>query len=1268
MKKKLLIGSSIFFGLVLVALLLLKLQKAPVESSNTNDIVKIHKENLESSPFKETLKLSKAERKALKIPPNRYFEEMYELTMNPITGRPDFENLRRVREQMLSQLSNRVPGDGIDNDWESRGPNNVGGRTRAVMFDPNDTSNETVFAAGVSGGIWKNSNISNPNSEWQRVNIPENLSVTVLVSDPNNSNIFYAGTGESYVNGDVNGDGLWRSLDAGVTWARVFGGRSGEVSFESVANITVNSPSTIVGNYNSVTTTSFGIPITSIISADVVLANEGGANPTQACNSFGPDASGKIALIRRGACNFTQKVRNAQDEGAIGVIVMNNVPGAPFNMGGTDSTINIPAVMISQEDGDLIEVALSSGTVNISLNPNTGDFTGILVPGIQHINDIKIKNNSGVSEIYVAAGDALYADAAGTGTIFAGPEIGVYKSIDNGNTFVELNLPLTAQGQKHEPNDIEVGADGKIWVSTTASTTFGNGGGEIFSSSDGVNFSRVFTVPNADRTQIAVSSQDADRIYVLAEVPGGVTMISTTDGFTSDITNLGLPDDADNGIPAEDFTRGQAFYDLVLEVHPTNDQVLFAGGIDIFRSDNGGGTDSSAWEQISKWSNNNNLAALNVPLVHADQHAAIFAPNNPDIMLFGTDGGVYYSPNGGTSISVRENGFVTSQFYTVGVAPTTTFSGNTDYFLGGLQDNGTQLFTNATSGINSSIEAFGGDGAYSFFDQDGTDRYIITNFVFNRAIRLFNLNGSGSIIGSVNINNETVNNGSFINPQALDSNLDILYSNYSSGANAIIRRYSGIRSQGTLETTDLTDPILTNRPTAFNVSPYTTSSSTLLVGTVLGDVIKVENAEGSPIWTNIEPNNIIVGSVSDVEFGTSEDEIFVTVFNYGVQSIWYTNDGGQNWVGKEGDLPDIPVRSILQNPLNSSEVIIGTDLGIWATSNFSSNNPNWQQSQNGMSNVVVTDLDLRDDNAVYVSTYGRGVFSGQFTLDPADDIDGDGIPNNIDNCPDVANADQQDLNNNGIGDVCDTSFEAPNNITLEITSERCEDQDNGRVVVAVVETFVDYTAILTGNGINLTQTITATSNTTTFADLAVGAYTICVSVDGRNYEQCFEINIDAAPSLNGIFSVANDNGSPTSRTAVNVQEGTAPFTVTFNGEIVLVTSQSEFEVTTTGSGILEVSSSVACEGKLSREISNLLPIEFTFGPNPVTDNLRIKIPNAPETVGVNVYDVNGRIVFNKVLSVQNSSFVDVPFTTLSQGLYFVRVDVENSKMIKIIKN
>ena len=58
--------------------------------------------------------------------------------------------------------------------WIQRGPINVGGRTKGIMFDPNDPTNETVFAGGVSGGIFKNTEISNPNSQWTLVtkNIP----------------------------------------------------------------------------------------------------------------------------------------------------------------------------------------------------------------------------------------------------------------------------------------------------------------------------------------------------------------------------------------------------------------------------------------------------------------------------------------------------------------------------------------------------------------------------------------------------------------------------------------------------------------------------------------------------------------------------------------------------------------------------------------------------------------------------------------------------------------------------------------------------------------------------------------------------------------------------------------------------------------------------------------------------------------------------------------------------------------------------------------
>ena len=190
--------------------------------------------------------------------------------------------------------------------------------------------------------------------------------------------------------------------------------------------------------------------------------------------------------------------------------------------------------------------------------------------------------------------------------------------------------------------------------------------------------------------------------------------------------------------------------------------------------------------------------------------------------------------------------------------------------------------------------------------------------------------------------------------------------------------------------------------------------------------------------------------------------------------------------------------------------------------------------------------------------------NGDGVGDVCQDGDGDGVPDITDNCPDTPNTSQEDLNNNGIGDVCDTSYEDPSNISLEITSDRCEGQSNGEAKVTIVQTFVNYTVTLVGTGIDLTQTIGGISTTTTFTDLAVGSYTVCVNVNDRDFEQCFEINIDAAPALGGVFSVANNNdgsgssSSEASRTAVNIETGTAPFTVLFNDEVVMVTSQNSF--------------------------------------------------------------------------------------------------------------
>ncbi len=78
----------------------------------------------------------------------------------------------------------------------------------------------------------------------------------------------------------------------------------------------------------------------------------------------------------------------------------------------------------------------------------------------------------------------------------------------------------------------------------------------------------------------------------------------------------------DTSQPDNDFTRGQAFYDLVIETDPDNDEHVYVGGVDSYKSTDGGAT----WTQYTKWSNNNVMGSTSISLVHADQHALVFNP------------------------------------------------------------------------------------------------------------------------------------------------------------------------------------------------------------------------------------------------------------------------------------------------------------------------------------------------------------------------------------------------------------------------------------------------------------------------------------------------------------------------------------------------------------------------------------------------------------------------------------------------------------------
>lgn len=106
--------------------------------------------------------------------------------------------------------------------WEERGPSLVGGRTRSFLFDKRDDTNNTVFAGGVTGGLWKSTDFMSDPPNWQPLgDLWENIGVCALVQNPNNLDEIYAGTGEPFVGGSFLGQGIWKSTDGGLSWSQL---------------------------------------------------------------------------------------------------------------------------------------------------------------------------------------------------------------------------------------------------------------------------------------------------------------------------------------------------------------------------------------------------------------------------------------------------------------------------------------------------------------------------------------------------------------------------------------------------------------------------------------------------------------------------------------------------------------------------------------------------------------------------------------------------------------------------------------------------------------------------------------------------------------------------------------------------------------------------------------------------------------------------------------------------------------------------------------
>ncbi|MEC8692523.1 MAG: sialidase family protein, partial [Bacteroidota bacterium] len=160
------------------------------------------------------------------ITPLEWWKQDFLMTLDPSKGRPTPEVLFPVLQNINTshKINKRGTPGTKSTPWKSRGPNNVGGRTRALAWDASDSEQLKVFAGGVTGGLWVNADISSANSKWEQVGgIWPNLNVTCIAQDPNDNDIWYVGTGEGFgtTASSSRGFGIFKSTDGGETWSHL---------------------------------------------------------------------------------------------------------------------------------------------------------------------------------------------------------------------------------------------------------------------------------------------------------------------------------------------------------------------------------------------------------------------------------------------------------------------------------------------------------------------------------------------------------------------------------------------------------------------------------------------------------------------------------------------------------------------------------------------------------------------------------------------------------------------------------------------------------------------------------------------------------------------------------------------------------------------------------------------------------------------------------------------------------------------------------------
>jgi len=585
--------------------------------------------------------------------------------------------------------------------------------------------------------------------------------------------------------------------------------------------------------------------------------------------------------------------------------------------------------------------------------------------------------------------------------IYAATRTGVHISSDGGATW-EHSMVST---QKGGCLDLAVRDDLSVDRIFASCGTLGQATVYRRKIMPGTDWEPVLSQPGMGRTTLAIAPSAQNIIYALsasnASGPNGLyeqalhavfrsgsggaagsweARVTNTDPDkinTLLLTNPVTSSYTDCGWATYDPWVPMGWYCNVIAVDPVDPNVVWAAGVDLFRSDNGG----RDWGVASYWW----AAGQDPSFAHADQHDIVFHPDFDGVgntrMFTAGDGGIFSTDNPYGAVATSIAGLcdpaasrVYFQSYNNNMGITQFYHGTPypggERYIGGTQDNGTILGVDVL-GHDGWSHVLGGDGGYTAVDP------VSPNVVYAESQRFGFAKSTDSGRNYTSAVNGINDSGFlFITPFTMD-------------LNEPQRLWTGgYRMWRTDDAASLWSPasrfpIGPGQISAIAVAPG--NSQRVMSGTSEGDVYRSESATvaGShSIWTSTRPR---AGFVTSLAFEPgSQDVVYATYAGFGGRHVWRSEDYGQTWEALDGtgssSLPDIPVHSVVVDPENTRRIYLGTDLGVFTSAD---GGWTWSVENTGFANAVTEWLAIGDgpddQPRLWAFTHGRGAWRVDLT-------------------------------------------------------------------------------------------------------------------------------------------------------------------------------------------------------------------------------------------------------------------------------------------------